>query len=151
MWKWLIDNGFDEEGITEEQLAAGKAMYRRIYQRDYQRQRRKERPTVCISLSKIEYRQLEQAAKKHQLSIGSFLRASAFCYLNQTYLVPNQQQITELREYLALMGYGIQQLTEKAQSTNLDTLVDGYQELHGRVISLEQMVYEKLTHPPLVS
>ena len=152
MWQWLEENGFLEEHISETQLNQGKRMYRRIYNREYQRQRRKERPVVRISLSQSEYQTLQEAAHAHHRPLSSFLKESTIAYLNQTYLVPDEERLIEFREYLALMRYDIQRISEQLGNEPSSETGEGiYASLLERIEGIESALIKALAHPPLAA
>lgn len=101
IWAYLDACGVLEKG-TDEQIKSAKRAYRKIYLKKYKQTQREENPefTVLLSRQKGEYGKISVAAKKHHMSIPSYLRLATFAYLNNSYLVPDTELVARLYQKL---------------------------------------------------
>lgn len=146
--RYLEATGVLEWG-TIEQIEEAKKYYKKLYQRSYKQRQRKVRPEIILSLSKDDHAALSNVAKKHHIKLASFVRDAALAYTQQQFLIPNEKEIIELREYLALIGYDIKRLREEATQSGEIGIAELYHLLLDQITKLEEYTREKLEHPPL--
>ena len=113
MWDYLESSGVLEKG-TEEEIKAAKKAYRKEYYLKYKRSQRLQKPefTVNFSNEKGEYSIIQNAAKRHKMTVTAFIQASSLAYLNRRYLVPNQDQIASLEQILSQCLNEIQSIVQ---------------------------------------
>jgi hypothetical protein len=102
LWKYLDELGVLEKGSNEE-IKAAKKQYRLKYFIEYRKQYRKKKPEYSVYYSREsgEHNRIIQAARKHNLSPTSFIRLSSLAYIDNKYIVPNQEQVAHLEQLLA--------------------------------------------------
>jgi hypothetical protein len=102
MWEYLDSLGILEKG-TDEEIKAAKLAYRKEYLLKYKRSQRARKSEFVINFSneKGEYHRVEYASKAHKMSITAFIRSAVLAYINQRYVVPNQDQIAHLEQILS--------------------------------------------------
>ena len=149
LWQWLSENGYTDAG--EEKLNEGKQIYKRLYQKLYQRKRRKERPSVLVSLSPTEYEQLHIASGKHNTSLAPFIRESALAYLNQSFLVPDEEKLIAFQKHIALLEYDLRKLTERADLLQEETLSRSYLRLAKEMSLLSDRLEVAVRQPQTLS
>lgn len=150
MWEYLDSLGILEKG-TDEEIKAAKLAYRKEYLLKYKRNQRSRKPEFVVSFSneKGEYHRVEYASKAHKMSITAFIRSSVLSYINQRYIVPNQDQIAHLEQILSQCLNEIQTLVrikdkyywEKESKMEL---------IEKRIERLENEIYQVFRNPPLV-
>jgi len=139
--EYLDQNGVLELG-DELAIKAAKKAYRKSYQRAYKRHQRSQRKEYQIQLSKEENKLICEAAKKHHLSPSAFIKKAALAYLQNEYVVPDNQRIAHL-EYLLSVAYSsIHQIAE-----NTPQLSSDYEQLNRIIERLEREVTQALRHP----
>jgi len=140
--EYLDQNGVLEHG-DDLAIKAAKKAYRKSYQRAYKRHQRSQRKEYQIQLSKEENKRICEQAKKHQLSSSKFIKNAALAYLQNEYLVPDNERIAQL-EYLLSVAYSsIRQVAEKSPQLSHD-----YEQLSKTIERLEREVTQALRHPP---
>jgi len=137
----------DQSGVLElgDELAikAAKKAYRKSYQRAYKRHQRSQRKEYQIQLSKDKNKRISEAAKKHQLSPSKFIKKAVLAYLQNEYVVPDNERIAQL-EYLLSVAYSsINQIAESTPQLTLD-----YERLSKTIERLEREVTQTLRYPP---
>ncbi len=136
----------DQSGVLElgDELAikAAKKAYRKNYQRAYKRHQRNRRKEYQIQLSKEENKRISEAAKKHHLSPSKFIKKAALAYLQNEYVIPDNEQIAQL-EYLLSVAYSsISQIAGKTPQLTQD-----YERLSRIIERLEKEVTQALRYP----
>lgn len=102
MWEYLEQVGVLENG-TDAEIKAAKRAYRKIYFLGYKREQRIQKPEYTINFSKDngEFETVLKGAKRHKLTVPSFVRQATLAYINQTFLVPNREQVAHLEQLLS--------------------------------------------------
>ncbi|CAN5355283.1 hypothetical protein BH11BAC1_BH11BAC1_23080 [soil metagenome] len=102
MWEYLESSGILEKG-SDAEIKAVKSAYRKKYLLEFKKKQRMNKPEFTIHLSKVngEFERIREAARKHKVSIPSFIKSAAFAYLERTYLVPNRLMVAHLEQLLA--------------------------------------------------
>ena len=149
MWEYLDSLGILEKG-TDEEIKAAKLAYRKEYLLKYKRSQRSRKPEFVVNFSneKGEYHRVEYASKAHKMSITAFIRLSVLAYINQRYIVPNQDQIAHLEQILSQCLNEIQTLVrikdkyywEKESKMEL---------IEKRIERLESEINQAFRNPPL--
>ena len=107
--EYLLANNLVDKLTIEERLALQKK-WRNAYQKEYHQKYGKKRIRKTITLTKQENTILVTAAKKHKKTLNDFLKESAFAYLNQYYIVPNEKQVQEAIVQMRKIGTLINQV-----------------------------------------
>ncbi|MBI4931419.1 MAG: hypothetical protein HY841_11690 [Bacteroidetes bacterium] len=137
LWAYLDSVGILEKG-TNTEIKQAKKQYWKKYFLEYKQNRRKDRPEYPIGLSKKngEYARVKNEAKRHKLTMTSFLKQSALAYIGKRFLVPNREQVSNIEQTLS------QILNEVHQRKNLP-----YIEIEKRIEAIEMKVDKLLRHP----
>ena len=139
--EYLDQSGVLELG-DEHAIKAAKKAYRKSYQRAYKRHQRSQRKEYQIQLSKEENKRICETAKKHQSSPSAFIKKAALSYLQNEYVVPDNERIAQL-EYLLSMAYSsINQIAGKTPQLSHD-----YEKLSRIIERLERKVTQALRYP----
>lgn len=120
--------------------------YRKWYKRQHQRQRRKERKRLEIFPSDRELNLIQRQAKKHHLAASSFALKAIMAYLQQLYIVPDEEEIKSLQLALHKIGTNINQIAFQANKNKFaDT--HSIRLLNQQLSRLEQLIIQKLSQP----
>ncbi len=151
IWQYLNNAGVLENG-TDEQIKAAKRAYRKNYLLAFKQKQRKEKPEFIVMLSKEngEYETVANAAKKHSLSITTFLKTATLAYLNQYYIVPDRVQLAKMEQMLAQCLNEVQLITRTKEKYSWER-EQKYEAIEKRIIKLETQIKEVLSNPPLAS
>src|SRR3989304_3505357 len=97
LWAYLDFTGVLEKG-TDAEIKQAKKQYWKKYFHEYKQNRRKDIPEYPIGLSKKngEYTKVKNEAKRHKLTITSFLKQSALAYMEKRFLIPDREQISNI-------------------------------------------------------
>lgn len=88
-------------------IEAAKKEYRKAYLRERQREFRAKYRSVTVSFLKKEATELEAYAKLHELKLSDFVKACVFAYLNQGFIIPNNDKIQRLELLLLRIGNNV--------------------------------------------
>jgi hypothetical protein len=103
MWEYLESiEGLLERGSDAEIKEAKKA-YRKTYLLKYKQKQRLEKPEFNVNFSTEggEYDRVEQASKRHDMTITAFIREATLSYITKTYVVPDKMGIAHIEQLLA--------------------------------------------------
>ena len=150
LWEYLelagVLNG------SEAEIKEAKRTYRKKYFLAYKKRQRSKKPefTICLSRENGEYKKLSDAAKKHHMAIPSFIKSSAFAYLQQVYLVPDRLLTAELEQLLADCLNEIKSITSIKEKYfwQRDEKIAAIEK---RIEKLEGQINHLFANPPLAS
>lgn len=132
----------DQSGVlingTEEEIKAVKRAYRKIYKTKHKRKQRQENPEFTVSLSKQkgEHGKITTAARRHKMSVQSFLKMATVAYINKTFLVPDRDFVVKLAQLLSDCLNEVQGIAQ--MKTNYQwQLEEKYDSIEKRIITLE--------------
>ena len=147
MWAYLESIGVLENG-TDEEIKKAKKNYRKEYILNYRRKQRIGKPEFNVWLSKSngDYSRISLAAKKHRMTITTFLRASALAYLNKTFIVPDRLQLAELRQLLSQCLNEIQTIIKQKEKYFWGK-EQKFKDIEKRIEKLETEINEKFKQP----
>jgi hypothetical protein len=150
MWDYLESSGVLEKGTNEEIKIAKKA-YRKEYYLKYKRSQRLQKPefTVNFSNDKGEYSIIQNAAKRHKMTVTAFIQASSLAYLNRRYLVPNQDQIASLEQILSQCLNEIQSIVQVREKYHWER-EQKFEAIEKRIEKLETEIAQIFRNPPLL-
>jgi len=151
MWQYLESVGVLEKG-TDEQIKAAKKAYWKKYFLRYKQKQRGTKPEFTVNFSKEngEYERVTLAAKRHNVTVTSFIHSAVIAYIEQRYVVPDRLQIAKLEQLLSDCLNEIKAIIkpkerffwEREQKLNA---------IEKRIEKLEAQVNEVFRNPPLLS
>jgi hypothetical protein len=112
LYTFLKSIGILENGTNDEIQNARKEYWRK-YKCRWRNEKRKKEKEFTISLNRDELTLLNLEAKRHKASRTKFIKHAAFAYINKIYLVPNQSEVRQIAQLLALTYNTIQDLIEE--------------------------------------
>jgi len=151
MWEYLDSLGILEKG-TDEEIKAAKLAYRKKYLLKYKRNQRSRKPEFVVNFSteKGEYHRVEYAAKAHKMSITAFIRSSVLAYINQRFVVPNQDQIAILEQILSQCLNEIQTIVRIKDKYYWEK-ESKMEVIEKRIELMEEEINQVFRNPPLVN
>jgi hypothetical protein len=116
LWAYLDECGVLEKG-DEAAIKQAKKAYRKIYFTRYKQHKRKSHPEFTVSLSKEngDYQKIKTAAKEHKLSLPAFLKKATLAYLNEKYLIPDEEQLENIEILLSECLNEIQKIVKQRE------------------------------------
>jgi sortase (surface protein transpeptidase) len=150
MWEYLETLGVLENGNDEEIKQAKKA-YRKEYYLKYKRSQRHQKPefTVNFSTDKGEYSKVVSASKRHNLTITAFIRSAVLAYINQSFLVPNPDQIAALEQILSQCLNEVQSIVQAKEKYHWER-EQKFEAIEKRIEKLETEIDQVFRNPPLI-
>lgn len=150
MWEYLDSIGVLEKGNDEEIKEAKKA-YRKEYYLKYKRSQRHQKPefTVNFSTDKGEYSKVAAASKRHSLTITAFIRSAVLAYINQSFLVPNPDQIAALEQILSQCLNEVQSIVKTKEKYHWER-EQKFEAIEKRIARLESEIAQVFRNPPLI-
>lgn len=125
-----------------------KKQYYKEYHRQYYKQYKDRRIRVETRFSKSEYALLKQSARRHHKRASTHLKESALAYMEQSYVVPDERLLQDLKLQIRAIGNNVNQIAYRANSSR-GKAVD-IQALFSQLNRLEKLIEEKLTSPLLM-
>lgn len=113
--EYLLTNNLTDK-LSKEERAALQIEWRKAYQKKYQELYGHKRIRKTISLNEGEDTQLKKAAQKHNMKLNDFMKQAIFGYLNQVYVVPNEEQVQQTIIQLRKVGTNINQIARHINS-----------------------------------
>lgn len=113
--EYLLANNLTDK-LSKEQRAALQIEWRKAYQKKYQELYGHKRIRKTISLNEQEDTQLKKAAQQHNMKLNDFMKQAIFGYLNQVYVIPNEEQVQETIIQLRKIGTNINQIARHINS-----------------------------------
>lgn len=149
LWEYLERIGILENG-TDDEIKAAKKAYRKEYLLKYKQKQRTHKPefTVNFSNKKGEFYKVKEAAKKHNVTITSFIRKATVAYINQKFIVPNISQIAKLEQLLSQCLNEIQSIV-KVRDRYFWERDKRLEKIENRITKLENEINEVFRNPPL--
>jgi hypothetical protein len=146
---YLDSLGILEQG-SDAEIKAAKHAYRKHYLLAFKRKQRAARPEFTVNFSKDngEYERIERAAKRHTMTVTAFVHSAALAYIDNTFLVPNREQVARLEQILSQCLNEIKTITSKKekffweQEKKLDAI-------EKRIEKLEEQINNVFRNPPL--
>ncbi len=138
----LLTNG------SEEQIRAARREYRKIYLTGYKRKQRAENPEFSVLLSKErgEYNRIAAAARRHKLSVPSFLKSATIAYINKTFIVPDRDLIVKLAGLLSECLNEVQQIGNDKEKSHWQ-IEQKYEAIEKRIGDLEAHITRLFSEP----
>jgi len=150
IWYYLDALGVLENG-TDEEIKAAKKAYRKDYFLRYKQHQRANKPEFTINFSNEngEYKKVKREAEKHRMTVTAFIRSATLAYLNQSFLVPNPDQVATLEQTLAECLNEIQKLVGEKErySWSRD---EKFSAIEKRIEKLESDIESIFRNPPLI-
>lgn len=109
---------------------------------------KKQRKRVDCILTNDEYKQLSKQARKHWLKVTSFLRESAFAYIDQKYLIPDdiQEKLEQNMFLLRNIANNINQIAKHTNTTHKLSILNAYK-MKRLIHGLEDQIKKFITSP----
>jgi len=150
IWQYIDASGVLEHG-TEAEIKEVKRQYRKKYLLEQKRRQRASRPEFAVAFSKEkgELELIANAAKKHSMKIPGFIKASALAYIQQKFVVPDKQAISEIEQLLLECLNTIQALSAKKERLPWEW-GKKYEGIENCVIGLEKKIDTAFRHPLLL-
>ena len=114
------------------------------YKRDWQNRKRKEQRHFTVFWTRKELTLLENAAQSHSLKITSLIKQTSLAYLQQRFIQPQSEALTEIRQALMLMLSTIINSLDEERLSPLKA-----DELLKKIEGLEQAILAQLESPKL--
>ncbi len=133
------------ENATPDEVERLKRRYRKIYLKNYKAQYKGKRKELVFSPE--EFKRLEKLAGQHQMKLGSFIKACTFAYIDQEYILPDDQQALALERQIRAIGNNINQITYKLNATGQYNTIDS-ETIYHNLYQLEQAVSTAFRAPP---
>jgi len=151
MWYYLDALGVLENG-TEEEIKAAKKAYRKDYFLRYKREQRAKKPEFTINFSNKngEYTKVKRGAERHKMTITAFIRSSVLAYIDQKFLVPNQDQVIRLEQILSQCLNEISKLVSTREKYYWDRS-EKFEAIEKRIQQLESDINLVFRNPPRIS
>ncbi len=108
--QFLHERGLERADLSAEELAELRREHRREYKRVWQRQADQGVVRKQLTFTKEQYRILQRAAKRHQQADTRFAVNAIEAYLKGMYIVPDEEQVQELKIGLKRIGVLINQI-----------------------------------------
>ena len=142
LWAYLESTGILEKGSNEE-IKRAKREYKKKYILAYKRDQRASHGEFSILLSKRngEFGKVKSAAENYNMAMTAFLKASAFAYLDKTFLVPDKTQIAKMEQLLMQTLNEIQCIACKEKEQKYELLMQ-------QVQKMQRELSQALRHPP---
>lgn len=144
----------DQSGVlvngTDDEIKTVRRQYRKIYKTQHKRIERRENKEVSVLLSRSrEYVRIASAAKKHTLSIPSFLKFSSLAYLDKTFIVPDREFVARLAQLLSDCLNEVQQIAQSKGRLpwHVEEKCDAIEK---RIVQLEDEMKKLFSEPPSV-
>lgn len=150
MWEYLNVLGVLENG-TDEEIKAAKKAYRKQYYLRYKRNQRSSKPEFTINFSSDngEYSKVKRSAERHKMTISAFIHSAVLAYLDQTYVVPNADQLAHLEQILSQCLNEIQKLVGVKEKYYWSR-EEKFEAIEKRIEKLERDIDQVFRHPPLL-
>ena len=150
MWYYLDALGVLDNG-TEEEIQAAKKAYRKDYFLRYKREQRVKKPEFTISFSNKngEYTKVRRGAERHKMTVTAFIRSSVLTYLDQKFLVPNQDQVAHLEQLLSQCLNEISKLVSARERYHWER-TEKFEAIEKRIQQLESEINEVFRNPPRI-
>jgi hypothetical protein len=120
----------------EQIILKAKKDYLRNYKSSKRRASRKVNKEVTIALSPTELPIIEQAAQHHHRSRAKYVKEACLAYANNIYLIPNEQEVRNIKQLLTKMYTILQDFTEAGALPSATTILEEFHSLELQVIDL---------------
>lgn len=147
LWAYLEALSVLEHG-TDAEIKAAKREYWKSYYAKYRRAQREDKPEFSVPLSKKngDYGKMALGAKRHHMTITTFIRKAALSYMDRSYLVPNQNQVVRLEQALMNCLNEIQAIARTKEKYNWER-EQKYDAIAARITILETEIRQALCFP----
>ncbi len=148
LWAYLEAMGVLEHG-TDAEIKAAKRAYWKSYYAKYRRVQREDKPEFSVPLSKKngDYGKMALGAKQHRMTITTFIRKAALCYMDRSYLLPNHNQVVRMEQALMNCLNEVQSITRTKEKYHWER-EQKYDAIAERITILENEIRQALCFPP---
>ena len=151
LWEYLESSGVLEKG-SDEEIKSAKRAYRKKYLLEFKQKQRISKPEYSVYFSKEngDYESVSCAAKKHNLTITTFIHSATLAYLRSTYIVPDRMQIARLEQLLSECLNEIKTIVKPREKYFWER-ERKFEQIEKRIEKLEIQINETFRNPPLYS
>lgn len=151
MWEYLESVGVLANG-SDIEIKAAKYAYRKKYLLNFKRKQRESKPEFTVNFSRDngEFQRVASAAKRHNMALSGFIRLAALAYLDNSYLVPNREQIARLEQILSECLNEIKTIVHSRERYVWER-EQKLESIEKRIISMETKINEIFREPPLLT
>lgn len=144
--KELFARGLVEEGNTDK-INLFKKAYRAKYAKEYNKEfvAKNSRKTLIFTPEEMEY--LQEQAKKYQMKLSPFLKATIFAYLNSTFIFPEKDLLTNIEITLREINNRIAESIQYIHFSKTLTIED-IQQIKLQISQIEKSLSDNLKTPP---
>lgn len=150
LWEFLESTGALDG--TDEQIKTAKRAYRKQYFLTFKKQQRSKRPEYTIGFHRHngEHKKICHVAKRHQMTVPSFIKSATLAYIDKNYLVPDPLIIAHLEQLLSDCLNEIKSIvaTKEKYFWQRDEKIEAIEK---RIIKLEEQMSQIFKNPPLIS
>ncbi len=136
---------FSIQTVVAMSQSSGAKLNRQQYLKRYQKLYRMERKRLELTLTPDEHQTLQDAAKRHKKKLSTFTKEAALAYLNQEFIVPDEEHLQRIELGIRRIGINLNQLVRRAHQSGIQP--DTVAQLEELVRQLEQSVGDSLRHP----
>ncbi|MBK9477656.1 MAG: hypothetical protein IPP56_14500 [Bacteroidetes bacterium] len=149
LWEYLEATGVLEKG-TDAEIKAAKLAFRKEYLLKYKQNQRNHKPEFTVNFSNTngEFSKVEHAANRHKMTITAFIRSAVMSYLDQSYIVPNSEQIIHLEQILSECLNQIQSIVKTREKYHWER-DQKFESIEKIIIRLEVRINQIFRNPPL--
>ncbi|OFX27008.1 MAG: hypothetical protein A2033_16060 [Bacteroidetes bacterium GWA2_31_9] len=148
--KYLFDTGAIENCNLDE-LEEMKSGYRKEYLKSYKASYLSNRIRREIIFSRDEFQAIAQFAKQNKHNpTPSFLKLCISGYINQKFMLPDENMLHQLLISIRRIGNNINQIAYRVNSFKNLSLNDE-KSLYSYLEELEQIIINAMTNPPLLN
>lgn len=143
--EFLFASGILEYG-TPEEIEEAKRAYRKEYLREKKRAFRAENQEVTIAFPKKDIVIFEENAIYHNMRLADYVKACVYAYVNQGFIIPDNQQIQKLELLLRRIGNNVNQIARSA-NTFEEVEKENIQLMQNQINNLEAELSQQLRQP----
>jgi|GEM_PF-688955 hypothetical protein len=118
--EYLFASGVLEYGTLEE-IEELKREFRKNYLYEKVRAFRSDRRSVSLTFPLKDAATFEKNAAYHNMKLAAYIKACVYAYVNQGFIVPDNQQIQRLELLLRRIGNNVNQVARTANSVEGNT------------------------------
>ena len=148
--QYLWSMNLFEEELSPKELEKFKETWQKKRVKDYQREYKKKHHRKELLFKKEEWNILSNAAQKHKMKESNFLKSCIFAYLNQCFILPDDEDVRSLEIALIRYGTNLNQVARMA-NTRGDVLSGEIEKVIKDYKELRAFVHESLRVPNTIS
>jgi len=149
--EYLFKNGYLDGSHSKSDIAKVKQEWKKKYQKAYQRKYKKENYRKEIVFKKEEWKLIQQGAKNHnqETKISPFLKECIFAYLNQCFVLPDDELVQSTEIEIRRVGVLLNQIARHI-NTSRTISFEQMEEVKKLLFNLDIFVHETLRTPKTI-